>query len=313
MGVISIFTTKGEHIMIYETIIIGAGFAGYTAAIYAARYTLKTLLIAKTPGGTILDAHNVENYPGFPSISGFELMQNFKKHTEKFNIPMVIDEVKKIEKQGKLFSVKTEKGEYSTKTVIFAMGSRRRKLNLPDEGKYIGRGLAYCATCDAPFFKDKVVGVVGGSDAAVQAALLLSQYAKRVYVIYRRDKLRAEPITVKQLESLPKVGYIFNTNVVGLEGDPVLKKVHFDTGKSLELDGLFIEIGSVPSTDLAKSLGVKLNEANEIIVDELSRTNVKGVYAAGDVTDRPLKQGVAAAGYGATAAYAAYNYIKKGD
>lgn len=291
----------------YDLIIIGGGPAGLTAAIYAARYQLKTLVISKE-GSMMLDAHKIENYPGFKEISGIELMKKFKDHVKKFDVEVKNAEVVNVEPG---FTVVTEKNErIKTKTLILALGTEKRKLNVQGEEEFLGKGVSYCYVCDCAFFRDKVVGVVGGNDSAALASLLLAEYAKKVYIIYRKEKIRAEPYRVKQIEENPKIKVINNAVVKEIKGKKFLEKVVFEDGKELKLDGLFIEIGSVPSTSLAKRLGIKLDENSHIIVNGKKETNVKGVYAAGDITNSPLWQITTACADGAIAANSAFNYLK---
>ena len=299
----------------HDLIIIGGGCCGLAASIYAARYNLKTLVISKEIGGVLNEAHIVENYPGYRSISGMELMMKIREHAEGLGVELVDDEVGRAEKKNGKFIITTGTKQYESKTVLLAPGLKRRHLNIPGEDKFAGKGISYCYTCDAPFFKDKIVGVVGGNDSAALAALLLAQYAKKVYIIYRKDELRAEPINKKAVDENKKIEMIYNTNITEVKGDKVLTTAIFDKpyngSKEFKLDGLFIEVGSVPSTILAEQLGVKLDDNKNIIVDRERRTNVEGVYAGGDITDTPMRQAITAAADGAVAALSAYQHIKK--
>ena len=298
----------------YDLIVIGGGPAGLSAAIYAARFKLKTLVIAKEIGGAIVNTHLIENWPGFKSISGLELMEKIREHAENLNVEIKQDEVVDIAKQGEKFLVKARGAEYESKTVLLATGNVHRKLGVPGEKEFHGKGVSYCATCDAAFFKEKIVAVVGGSDSAAKEALLLSEYATKVYIIYRRDKIRAEPINVDRVDENPKIQIISNTNVVEIKGDSFVNGVVLDRpykgSKEFKLDGLFIEIGYNPKTELAKELGVELNKKDEIITKIDSSTNVKGVFAAGDVIDRDFKQAITGAAEGVIAAFGVYRYQK---
>ncbi len=298
---------------IYDVVIIGAGAAGLAAAIYAARYKLKTEVISKEIGGVIVDAHVVENYPGFKKISGLELMDKFQEHAKEFGVKIIQDEIIDI-KRDKNFIVKTKKEKCEAMTLILAMGSERRRLVVPGEKEFKGKGVSYCYTCDAPFSKDKTVAVIGGSDSAARAAQLCAEYAKRVYIIYRKDKMRAEPITVEQLEKNPKIKFMYNTNVTEIKGDNMIKSVKLDTGKELNLDMIFVEIGQVPNTELAKKLGVELDEQGYIMVDASQKTNIPCVYAAGDITNasNKFRQLTTAISEGSIAAESIYKLIKKG-
>ncbi|MFH1506430.1 MAG: FAD-dependent oxidoreductase [archaeon] len=294
-----------------DLVIIGAGSAGMAAAIYAGRYDLDTVVIAKETGGLLNEATTVENYPGFTMISGYELMKKFKEHVETLKVPIVYDTVKKVQKIKGGYEVNCEKETYKAKTVVFATGSLRRKLNVPGEKEYTGKGVAYCATCDGALFQGVEVGVVGGSNSAAQAAILLSQYASKVYIIYRKEKIRADPIYHDRIAENKKIEMLCCANVTEIKGDgKAMTSVVLDIGKELPLEGLFIEIGWLPATDLAKDLGVELDEKKLIKINDLTETNLPGVYAAGDCTTRPFKQAVVAAADGSTAAYAAFNYIK---
>ena len=302
---------------IYDCLIVGAGPAGMAAGIYAARYKLKTLIISKDIGGTCLTAHQVENYPGFPQISGLELMEKFKEHLLGYDITLITDEVRKITKGGaaNIIEVNTGKETYKGQAAILTLGTARRKLNIPGEKELSGKGVSYCATCDAMFFKGKVAGVIGGSDAAVTAALLLAAHAQKVYLIYRKDKLRAEPVWVERAEQDPKIEIIYNTNVLQVVGDSVVESIKLDrpykNSDILKLAGLFIEIGAVPAVSLVQDLGVKIDERNMIIIDNSCATNIDGVYAAGDITAGlcELQQVITAAAEGATAATSVYKYL----
>lgn len=294
----------------YDVIVIGGGPAGLSAGIYSARYMLKTLILCKDCGGAITAAHLVENYPGFEGISGMELIDKFTKQAKKLGVEIKNEEAIGIKKEEGGFLVNNK---YKAKKIILALGTFRRKLNIPGEGAFIGKGVSYCATCDAPFFRDKIVGVVGGSNSAVRAAQLLSEYAKKVHIIYRRDKLRAEPFICKSIEKNPKIEIIYNTNVKEIKGEKFVNSVMFDSGEIFMLDGLFVEVGSVPVVALPKELGVKLDDKEYIIVDDTMRTNVNGVYAAGDVTtgSNQWRQVVTACAEGGIASSSAYLDIQK--
>ena len=300
--------------MVYDLIIIGAGPAGLSAAIYASRYNLNVLVVGDEPGGMAAEAYKVENYPGFKSVSGMELMNKFK---EQVNGLVDIKQEKIIElKKENNFVITAKDRVYKSKAVIVASGTKRRKLNIKGEKEFLGRGVSYCATCDAAFFRDKVVGVVGGNDAAAMSALLLAEYAKKVFIIYRKEKIRAEPLRVSQLEKNKKITIINNTNVIAVNGDKMMNSVtldkEFNENKELALDGLFIEIGSVPSAVLTKKLDIKLDEEGYIIVDSTKKTNVNGFYAAGDITtgSNKFRQIITAASEGAIAAHSVYEFLK---
>ena len=297
---------------IYDLIIIGTGPAGLTVGIYAIRHNLDFIMIGKDLG-MITESNLVENYPGFISITGNELMDKFKKHAEYFGVKIINDEVIGVKKEGNIFITATKSNEYKSKTLIIAAGTEKRKLNLPNEDKFIGKGISYCTTCDAPFFKDKVVAVVGGSDSAVVSALHLKEFAKKVYIIYRGNKLRGEPIRVKIIEENPKIEVIYNANIKEIIGEDKVEGVKLDNGNEIKLDGIFIEIGAVPTIAFAKELGIKTDDKGYIIVKQDQSTNIPGVFAAGDITtgSNMLMQVITAAAEGAIAAVSVYDYLTK--
>ncbi len=301
----------------YDVVIIGGGPAGLTAAIYAGRSLLRTAVISKDFGGQVLDAHLVENYPGFPSIKGSELMDRFREHAEKFGAEMIQAEVTTIEKEGKWFRIKTTIGETRAKVVIYSTGSVHRKLKVPGEEELQGKGVSYCAICDAALFRGKSVAIVGGGNTALMDAELLTQYVEKLYIIHRRREFRGEPIYVERLRKEDKVEFVVPYIVKRILGKERVEGVEIEnreTGerKILKVDGVFIDIGMEPQTDLVKPLGVELNEKGYIKVREDMSTNVEGFYAAGDVTTacRGIHQIVTAAAQGAIAAISAYEYLK---
>ncbi len=295
---------------VFDILIIGAGAAGLTAAIYSSRYALDVAIISKDTGGLAATAHKICNYPGFQEISGFELMYKVSEQAKKLGVKIFNEEVLEIKKKKELFVLKTPKNEYLSKKVIFSGGMQRRKLNIPGEEKLYGRGVSYCATCDAGFFKGKVVSVVGGSDAALSAALLLAEYASEVYIVYRKESFsRAEPAWVKLVESESKIKPIFNEEVIEILGQEKVESIKLKSGKELKTDGIFIEIGSEPNLNLLKDLDIKL-EKGFIEVNKKQETNVNGFYAAGDITNNELKQIVTASAQGAIAAFSCFEKLK---
>lgn len=299
--------------MEYELIIIGTGPAGLTAGLFAGRRNLKTLIIGETLGGQMALAHVIENYPGVESISGMELAEIMKKQAEKFGCEIKFEKVIDMELRGDKKRIKTDEGEYFAKTVILATGGQHRKLNVEGEEKFLGRGVSYCASCDGVLFKGKRVAVIGGSDSAVTSAVYLSEICKEVFLIHRRNQLRAEEANQEKLKE-SKVKVIWNTVVEKIEGKDkvenlILKNVETSEKTELKVDGVFIEIGMVPTTEIAKKSGVATNEKNYIITNRKQETNVPGVYAAGDVTGA-LPQIAASNGEGAIAATNAYFYLK---
>ena len=305
--------TEKQNKELYDCLIIGGGPAGFAAGIYAARYKMKTILFAKEMGGTGAKAHKIENYPGFPSISGMDLMQKFREQYEEYDVDLQADEVKSVQKgDDGIFTVVADDKEYRGRAVILALGKKRRELGVPGEKEFAGKGVSYCATCDGMFFSGKVTGVVGGSDAAAMAALLLAPHAEKVYLIYRGSELRAEPIWTERVVKESKVEIIYGANVTEVKGEGMVKSVMLDKehegSKELAVEGLFIEVGADPEVGLAKELEVELDEKDRIKINSQAATNVAGVYAAGDVTVGlcEMEQVVTAAAEGATAAARVY-------
>ncbi len=294
----------------YDLIIIGAGPAGLTAALYASRYKMNFIIIGKIPGGLTNEASKICNFPSYDKISGIELMKRFIEPVKKLGVEIKQEEVLDI-KKNKEFEIVTNKSKYSAKKIIFATGSERKKLGIAKEKEFIGKGISYCATCDAGFYKNKVVGIVGGSDAALTSALLLTNFARTVYIIYRKERFfRGDKIWIEEVRKNKKIKPLFNSVITKLIGKEKLEAVEINKEKKLELDGLFVEVGSTPNIELAEELGVK-TEKQQIVTDKQQRTNVKGFFAAGDVTNNSLKQIITACGEGAVAAYSAYRELVK--
>jgi thioredoxin reductase (NADPH) len=300
---------------LFDVLIIGAGSAGMSAAIYAQRFGLKTLVVGKVVGGLLNDSHKVENYPGFAAIPGFDLMLRFKEHVDSLNIPMVEEFATDVRKDGEVFVVATESGVYRSRTLIFATGTKHRHMGIDREQELAGKGVSYCATCDAAFFKNVPVAVIGGGDAAAQAGALLAQHASKVYVIVRKDAMRAEPLNRERLEKNPKVEILYNSQVKELMGEHQLEGVRLSradgTSVVLKLEGLFVEIGADVQTELAAKLGVALNANKEIVIDAESRTSLSKVYAAGDCANRKFKQAITGASEGVIAAFSAFEDLQK--
>ena len=294
----------------YDLIIIGSGAAGLTAGIYAARYNLNFLIIGELQGGAISEAHKVCNYPSQNNISGFELTKKIVEHLKELEGEIVQERVKEIKKEKDFFKIQTNKKEYFAKKIILAIGREKQILNVPGEKEFLGKGVSYCATCDAAFYKNKIVAVIGGGNVAITAALLLAEHAEKVYVIYRRDNFfRAEPAWIKQLEKENKIEPIFNSNVKEIFGKNSVEGVKLDTGKEIKLDGVFVEIGALPKEIISRSLGIK-TEKGYIITGENQETNIKGIFAAGDCTNNNLKQVITACAEGAIASTTAYEELK---
>jgi thioredoxin reductase (NADPH) len=302
---------------IYDVAIIGAGPAGLSASIYASRYKLKNIVFGKQIGGTIADAHKVCNYPGVDDLTGLELGTRMYEQAKKNGADMSYESVVSIEKEGDLYKLETDtKKEIIAKTIILATGTKRNKLAVPGEDEYLGKGVSYCATCDAMFYKDKVVGVVGGSNAATMAATMLASVAKQVYIIYRGTSLRGEPAWIDDVMSKKNVEIILTTVVTEIEGEDRVERVKlskkFNGSQYLDVDGLFIEIGSEPNADLPIKLGVELDEKHYVVVKDDQSTSMEGIWAAGDATtnSNKLQQVVTAVGEGAVAANSIYSYLK---
>ncbi|MEM0465380.1 MAG: FAD-dependent oxidoreductase [Candidatus Pacearchaeota archaeon] len=304
--------------MIYDLIIIGAGPAGITAGIYAARRKINFLIISKNIGGQMSYSSDVENYPGFHFISGVDLTQKFKQNMRDYNINVKFEEVIDIVKKNKMFIVKTSENFYETYSVIIASGKSSKKLNVPGEDKFLGRGVSYCAICDAIFFKDKDVAVIGGRNSAFDACLILSKYARKIYLLDEAKKLSGEPFLRDKVLNDKKVTYISEVRIVEIFGDKNVNGIKFLKNKKyidISVQGVFIEIGLIPNVSFAKI--IEKNKNNEIKIKRTTKsfeenmTSVKGIFAAGDVTDVPSKQIIIAAGEGAKAALACFNYIDR--
>jgi thioredoxin reductase (NADPH) len=301
----------------YEVIIIGGGPAGLSAALYTSRARLRSLLIEKGPvGGQITNAELIENYPGFPQgISGMELGQLIHQQAAKYGLETLSAEATALELQGEKRVVITTQGKFTARAVIIASGSERRKLGIPGEEEFTGKGVSYCATCDGPFFKDRTVAVVGGGDAAITEALHLVKFASRVKVIHHRKELRATRILQEKALAEPKIEFIWDTKVEGIEGRDKVKRLNLSnvvTGEkaTLEVAGVFVAIGLKPNTDYLKGV-LPLDNAGYIVTNEKMETRVPGVFAAGDVRLNSARQAITAAGDGATAAVYARKFVSQ--
>ncbi len=308
---------KADSKTVYDIVIIGAGPGGLTAGIYAGRSRLKTLIFERlSPGGQIAVSDEVDNYPGFPEgISGKELTDRMEKQAVRFGAKIVPDEVRKISKKDNLFELETaSSGTIKCKSVIIATGADPVKLPVPEEEKFRGRGISYCATCDAAFFKDKIVAVVGGGDTAIADAIYLTKFAKKVIVVHRRDQLRAVKALQEEAFSNPKIEFQWNSvseHVIGENKVEGLEVKNVKTGEKtvLKVDGIFVAIGTVPNSEIVKDI-VEVDERGFIKTNQNRETSVSGIFAVGDVRDTPLRQVVTAAGDGAIAEFSAENYIK---
>ncbi|MGZ5561371.1 MAG: NAD(P)/FAD-dependent oxidoreductase [Halobacteriota archaeon] len=298
---------------LHDIIIVGGGPAGLTAAVYAARKMLDVLLITQNIGGQALYSLDVENYMGYQFISGQDLMDRFEKQVEKYNVKKVFSDVKSVEKINGAFITRSEKGdEYRGKTVIIATGKKSRTLNAKGLDRLIGRGVSYCATCDAPLFMDSDVAVVGGGNSAITAAYELMSIARKVYLV-NRSALKADELYLEKIRDAPNIERFVGYELVEVTGDDVLNSAmlrNLSDGSSVTLPvaGIFIEIGLIPNSEIVKDL-VSRNKKDEIMVSCDCSTSLPGVFAAGDVTTVPEKQIIVAAGEGAKAAISAYKYL----
>ncbi|GAB6076174.1 thioredoxin-disulfide reductase [Desulfurobacterium crinifex] len=303
---------------VWDVVIVGAGPAGLAAGIYAGRSQLKTVILDQMmPGGQLLITEQIENYPGFhDGITGFELSEKLRVHAEKFGAVIENGQpVSSVDLDGDLFVVRVEGGEIKGKTLIWAAGSIAKKLNVPGEAEFIGRGVSYCAVCDGAFFKDRVVAVIGGGDSALEEALYLTKFASKVYLIHRRDKFRAVKIIQDRVKRNEKIEPVFNKVVVSINGTQFVESLTLKdtiTAETTELpvDGVFIFIGNEPNVAPVVHL-VETTEQGFIITDKEMRTKTPGLFAAGDVRHKFLKQVVTAAADGAVAAMSATKYLEE--
>ncbi|MBN2458629.1 FAD-dependent oxidoreductase [Candidatus Woesearchaeota archaeon] len=291
----------------YDVAILGAGPAGLTAAIYCARYKLKTLLLSKDVGGYVGHAVEIGNFPGYTAVKGSELAQRYREQIKANEIDYKRETVADIRLTDTV-AIKTNKGEYNARYLVYALGTDKRRLGVPGEGL---NGIYFCATCDAPFMEGKEVVVVGGNDSGTTAALLISEYAAKVTIVEIMDRLLSEPVWVEKVNKNPKIDVLLSESVKEIKGSSKVSSIVLNSGKEIPAEGVFIEIGSVPATAIAKKVGVRLDEHGYIDVDSSQKTSVSNVYAAGDVTNNSnyLRQIVAAQGEGAVAAQAIYKRI----
>ncbi len=305
-----------------DVLIAGQGAAAYAAALYSARYQQDTLMVAEQFGGETATGGQIENYPGVPDIDGYDLMLKFKEQTDGLDVPLVMSNLLHVRPENDYFSCEMDDGStVRALSVILAVGRERRKLWLDHEDDWVGKGISYCSTCDAPLYRNRTVAVVGGGSAAVEGAVLIARYATRVYLIYRRESFnRPEPVLLRILGQTDNVSQLMSTEVVellgtdlaGLQGIRINRP--FEGTDELDVDGLFIEIGADPRVAIARELGLERNpETGEVHVNRLMHTSMPGIYAAGDLTDAsgPLKQTVTASAQGAIAALSAYTYVSE--
>lgn len=300
---------------IFDLIIIGAGPAGLTAGIYASRRKLKNLIITKDIGGQAATVPHIENYPGLAKIDGFQLTDNMKNQAANFGSEFKYEEVIKIGKKEDVFLVETVTGgQYKAQALILSFGVTPRNLEVPGEKEFTNKGVTYCANCDAPLYKDKVVAVIGGGNAALDAAEYLAKIAKKVYLIHRRDEFRGDEILVDKIKKLKIIELVLDSTITKIMGDDFVKTIEIKNlknqkTKDIAVDGVFIEIGHVVNAEAIKET-VKLDEQSQIIIDDYGLTSENGVFAAGDVASGEYKQIIIAAGEGAKAALSAYKFLQ---
>ena len=297
----------------YDIIIIGSGPAGLSAAIYAQRACLDTIVIEKNgiSGGQVLNTWEVDNYPGFPGVTGFELSRQFREHANKLGARVVQDEVVQVELSGNVKKVVCEEETYEARCVILASGAHHRTLEVPGEEELRGAGVSYCATCDGAFFKNRTVAVVGGGDVALEDAVFLARACKKVYLIHRRDTFRAAGVLQEAVKKLPNVEILYNTTVQEICGEDMVENliIHRDGQREeLAVNGIFIAVGIHPDTEICKQL-VNCNEAGYVLAGEDTLTDKPGIFAAGDIRKKPLRQIITAVADGANAASAAAAYL----
>ncbi|MEN3014076.1 MAG: FAD-dependent oxidoreductase [Endomicrobiia bacterium] len=300
---------------IYELIILGCGPAGITAAIYAARKKMDFIIISKDIGGQTIYSSEVENYTGYQVITGAELVLKFKEHLDMFDVELHMPEVvKRVEKENDTIKVETDRTTYYSKTLIISTGRTPRNLGAKNEERFKGRGLTYCATCDAPLFRDKTVAVIGGGNSALDAAIQLTKYAKKIYLIDIAESLKADPVMIKKAFDSGIVEYIKKSKVTEINGTNFVESIKIESLDSnkesiLDVQGVFVEIGSIASSDFIDI--VAKTKDGEIIVDCMNKTSQEAIFAAGDVTNVFAKQIIIACGEGAKAALSAYEYLSK--
>jgi thioredoxin reductase (NADPH) len=299
-----------------DLIIIGAGPAGLTAGLYAARARLKTLMLEKlSPGGQVLMTDWVENYPGFPDgISGFELMDKMRRQAEKFDLVIENQEVSRLELSPGKKVVVTDKGNLETRALILTSGATPRKLGIEGEDLLTGKGVSYCATCDGPFYRDQEVALIGGGDTAVEEAIFLTRFAAKIHLIHRRDELRATKLLRERVMALDQVHIMWDTVPTRIVGDTEVKGVdlkNVKTGKTshLPVQGVFVFVGYIPNTELVKDQ-LELDTLGFVVTNNDMQTSVPGVFAAGDIRSKILRQIATAVGEGATAAFAVERYLE---
>ncbi len=300
----------------FDVVILGGGPAGFSAALYAARGAASTAIVdISMLGGQPSNYLELENYPGFSKIGGFELMEKFEEHADTFGVQKFpMQEIESVDLVSSPKVIKTKEAEFIAKSVIIATGAKPMQLGVPGENEFIGRGVSYCAVCDAAFYKDKIVAVVGGGNSAVEEAMYLTKFASKVYLIHRRDELRADKIVQERAFKNDKLEFVFDSVVLKVEGDDLVKSIHLKNVKTneesdLAVDGIFPYIGITPNVDYIHGQ-LEQDKSGFIITDNTMKTSIEGVYAIGDVRNTPLRQVITAAADGAVGAVYAVKYVE---
>lgn len=303
---------------LYDIAIIGSGPAGLSAAVYALRAELKTVVFERDSmsGGQVLNTDEVDNYLGLPGINGFDLGTKFQEHAEQTGMQTISAQVMRIEEQEGIWTVVTDEGEYKTKTVLLATGTRHRKLEIPGEERLSGKGVSYCATCDGAFFRNKEVAVIGGGDVAVEDALYLSRLCKKVYVVHRREEFRAAPSLVRRMKETENIELILKFVPEEIFGEGVvegltIKEREEEKRMTLAVSGVFVAIGTVPESEIYKGI-VPMDEAGYVLAGEDGKTQIPGIFAAGDIRTKKFRQIVTAVADGANAVHSIEEYLIKG-
>lgn len=302
---------------ILDLIIVGAGMAGLTASVYASRYRLEHLIFGAEAGGQMNEINSIENWPGKISISGRDLIANIVEQVNNFGVQIKNESISAVSKNADgIFEIETSREKYFAKTIILAMGTSYKKMNIPGEKEFTGKGVSYCATCDAMFFRNKIISVIGGGNSAAVSAINLSDFGEKVYLIYRGEKLSAEPIWLEKIAKNPKIEVITQTNVIEIKGEAKVEKIVLDKAHNdkttLPVDGVFIEIGSEPGIEIIQKLEIETDEQKFIKVGADQSTSVSGIFAAGDITtgSNKFRQLITASAEGAIAANGAYKMLK---
>lgn len=300
-----------------DLVIIGAGPAGLAASIYASRYGIRHLIIGRILGGQISETHEIDNYPGMENMSGFEFSQKWGEHVRKYGAEINPGLVADIRKRERSFEIGLDNEQkIETRAILLATGTKRRRLDVQGEKKFNGKGVSYCATCDGFFYKDKIVAVIGGSDSAASSALHLASICRKVYIVYRKNFLRAEPYWIRSLAENPKIEIIYNTNILEIIGSDKVKKIKLDKpylkNDKLGVEGVFMEIGAEPDILYAEGLGIEVDTGGYVKIGKDGATSVAGVWAAGDITDGSdkFRQVITAASEGAIAVRSIFNWLK---